>query len=207
MLAELGPEWRVLHDLSWPGRRYANIDHIAIGPTGVFVIDSKNWSGSVAVRDGVLRQNGYKREREVAGCDESALAVGRLIPEFMQAVRPVMCFVRDEPMSDTARGVTLCSTASLIPAICQQPSMLTPEQTSQIANALIAGLPARSQPSANPATNRKASRSRRQTRGRRRTSSVRRRLLACLLSLGMAAVAYLAIMTMIQQLADSIVQR
>jgi len=25
----------------------ANVDHLAIGPTGVFVIDSKQWTGSV----------------------------------------------------------------------------------------------------------------------------------------------------------------
>ena len=32
--------WVVLHDLAVPGSR-ANIDHLAIGPGGVFVIDSK----------------------------------------------------------------------------------------------------------------------------------------------------------------------
>jgi hypothetical protein len=37
-----------LHDRRVPGSR-ANIDHIAVGPTGVFVIDSKNAQGSVKV--------------------------------------------------------------------------------------------------------------------------------------------------------------
>ena len=39
--------WLVLHDLHWPGRPFANIDHIAVGPGGVVVIDSKNWSGRI----------------------------------------------------------------------------------------------------------------------------------------------------------------
>jgi hypothetical protein len=36
--------WAILHDLAIPGSR-ANIDHLAIGPGGVFVIDSKHYRG------------------------------------------------------------------------------------------------------------------------------------------------------------------
>jgi hypothetical protein len=36
--------WAVLHDLALPGSR-ANIDHLVIGPGGVFVIDSKHYRG------------------------------------------------------------------------------------------------------------------------------------------------------------------
>src|SRR5688500_611754 len=68
VLAALPPDWVVLHDLRWPGRRFANIDHLVIGPGGVFVVDSKNWTGRVAVDGGVLRQNGRSREKAVAGC-------------------------------------------------------------------------------------------------------------------------------------------
>src|SRR4051794_20082916 len=75
-LARLGPDWTVWHDLKWPGRRFANIDHLAIGPAGIFVIDSKNWSGTITVNDSILRQNGYRRETAVAGCADSAIAVG-----------------------------------------------------------------------------------------------------------------------------------
>jgi Nuclease-related domain len=35
--------WAVLHDLALPGSR-ANLDHLAIGPGGVFVIDSNYYS-------------------------------------------------------------------------------------------------------------------------------------------------------------------
>jgi Nuclease-related domain len=41
LLARLpGRSWAVLHDLAIPGHR-ANIDHLVIGPTGVWVIDTK----------------------------------------------------------------------------------------------------------------------------------------------------------------------
>jgi hypothetical protein len=39
-----------LHDRSVPGSR-ANIDHIVIAPSGVYVIDSKHYNGEVTVRD------------------------------------------------------------------------------------------------------------------------------------------------------------
>ena len=36
--------WAILHDLAIP-RRHADIDRLAIGPGGVYVIDSKQYSG------------------------------------------------------------------------------------------------------------------------------------------------------------------
>lgn len=50
-LAKLEPKGVLaLYDRRVPGSR-ANIDHIAVGPAGVFVIDAKRWSGNVEVRD------------------------------------------------------------------------------------------------------------------------------------------------------------
>jgi hypothetical protein len=43
--------WAVLHDLAVPGSR-ANIDHMVIGPGGVFVIDSKLYSGKLHLAPG-----------------------------------------------------------------------------------------------------------------------------------------------------------
>jgi hypothetical protein len=40
----------VLHDRLVPGKGAANIDHIVIGQTGVFVIDAKNYGGVLEVR-------------------------------------------------------------------------------------------------------------------------------------------------------------
>ena len=85
----------MFHDVRWPGRPRANIDHIAVGPGGVFVIDSKNWAGSIAVRDGVLLQNGRRRESTVAGAGEAALAITGLLGNL--PATGVLCFVRDEP--------------------------------------------------------------------------------------------------------------
>lgn len=55
-LLESLPEtrWVVMHDLSVPGSR-ANIDHLVIGPTGVWVIDTKTRRGQPSRRLRTLR--------------------------------------------------------------------------------------------------------------------------------------------------------
>lgn len=42
-----GAGWRVLHDRRKSVTSPANLDHVVVGPSGVFVIDSKNWSGGL----------------------------------------------------------------------------------------------------------------------------------------------------------------
>ncbi len=58
LLAHLAPSrWTVLHDLAVPGSR-ANIDHLVIGPTGLWVVDTKAFRGRVEARWGRLRVGG-----------------------------------------------------------------------------------------------------------------------------------------------------
>ncbi len=58
LLAGLAPRrWTVLHDLTVPGSR-ANIDHLVIGPTGLWVVDSKAFRGKVRARGGQVRVGG-----------------------------------------------------------------------------------------------------------------------------------------------------
>lgn len=124
-LKALPRDWVVMHDVRWPGRRFANIDHVVIGPPGVFVIDSKLWSGTVTVINDVLRQNGYKRETAVAGVADSAIAVAELVPGLdPYLVKPVLCFVRDQEVTGTVRDVLVCSTANLVAALTARASLL-----------------------------------------------------------------------------------
>lgn len=76
----------LLHDRRIPGKK-ANIDHIAVGPSGVWVIDAKNYTGSVEKRDvgGLLRTD---LRVFVNGCDQTKL-VAKLAPQ-MDAVRGVL---------------------------------------------------------------------------------------------------------------------
>jgi hypothetical protein len=121
-LMDLPTEWTALHDVRWPGRRFANIDHIVIGPAGIFVVDSKNWSGSITVSGGVLRQNGRSREQAVAGCADSALAVSERAGPYARYFFPVLCFVRDDNLGGWARDVMICSTANVSQMLLSRPT-------------------------------------------------------------------------------------
>jgi len=69
----------VFHDLAVPGSS-ANVDHLVIGPTGVFVIDSKQWTGSVhESADGLAWHNHYPLDRTLDTVRWEAQAVGRLL--------------------------------------------------------------------------------------------------------------------------------
>jgi hypothetical protein len=138
--------WTIFHDVRWPGRQRANIDHIAVGPSGVFVIDSKNWSGDVRVIGDVLHQGSRRREREVAAAAEAGLAVTRLL-EGTPAT-PVLCFVRPEPIDGWARDVMVCSTQNLAARLVAQPPLLGPESVRRVATILQWHLTSASMPAA-----------------------------------------------------------
>ena len=69
----------VFHDLAVPGSD-ANVDHLVIGRSGVFVIDSKQWTGEVRQgADGLVWHNHYPLDRTLAMVRWEATAVGRLL--------------------------------------------------------------------------------------------------------------------------------
>jgi hypothetical protein len=69
----------VFHDLVMPGS-LANVDHLLIGPSGVFVIDSKQWSGNVHQgADGLAWHNHYPLDRTLETVRWEARAISRLL--------------------------------------------------------------------------------------------------------------------------------
>lgn len=126
-------EWTVFHDLRWPGRRYANVDHVVVGPPGVFVIDSKNWSGVVAVKDQMLRQNGRSREKAVVGAAEAASAMSAMVQVVgPDHVYPVICIVGERAVTGRARDVLICSTANVLDLLLSRPRQLDAATVRQV---------------------------------------------------------------------------
>lgn len=121
--------WAVFHDVRWPGRVRANLDHVVVGPAGVFVIDSKNWAGRIEVRDNTFRCNGRRQDRAVAAAGDAALAVAGLVSApAAGTTRSVVCFVRDEPLGGWCHEVMICSTGNLRQALTTLPAVLSPEE-------------------------------------------------------------------------------
>ncbi|TAK96499.1 MAG: NERD domain-containing protein [Verrucomicrobia bacterium] len=60
-LANFLDEFCVINDLTTP---FGNLDHVVVGPTGVFVLDSKNWRGVVSADgNGELLLNGQPTDK------------------------------------------------------------------------------------------------------------------------------------------------
>lgn len=75
-LAALGDNFRVIHDIS-KGRNKENIDHIVIGPTGIFVIESK------ANKNAMVYYKDYQRR------------ISKLGTKFMNQAARNACWIRE----------------------------------------------------------------------------------------------------------------
>jgi len=93
----------VLHDRRIPKTR-ANVDHVVIAPSGVFVVDAKRYGGKVErrdrgwifARDWHLYVNGRDKTKLVTGMDAQVAAVRASVAATTfadVAVIPVLCFV------------------------------------------------------------------------------------------------------------------
>ena len=61
VLGDFPEEFKIINDLTTP---FGNLDHVVVGPTGVFVLDTKNWRGVVAADgQGELLWNGKATDK------------------------------------------------------------------------------------------------------------------------------------------------
>ena len=141
-LAELPAPWRAINDVRWPGRLLANIDHVVVGPTGVYVIHAKTWAGEVEVRHGELVLNGRKQESSVLAVEASAIAVAGTADGVDPAlVKPVLCLVRDEVVEGAVGEALVCSTRTLAEVLTQRAPVLDAAEIEAIHTRLRKGLP------------------------------------------------------------------
>lgn len=66
--------WKVWHDLAVPGSR-ANIDHLVVGPTGVWLLDTKTTTGAVKARWGKVRIAGRHLDVSSTAWEAEVVAV------------------------------------------------------------------------------------------------------------------------------------
>jgi hypothetical protein len=80
------PEVVVLHDRRVPGSK-ANIDHIVVAPSGVWVVDTKRYKGKLQVAKPLFGQPTLR----IAGRDRTSILDG--LAKQMSLVEPVVCKV------------------------------------------------------------------------------------------------------------------
>ena len=137
VLQRLPASYVVLHDLRLPRSR-ANIDHVVIGPTGVFTVETKHYSSGVLIRRGEARHAGRSMDRAVDQANRQAEAVRAVLG---CPVRALVCVQGAEveveswfarPVVD---GVRFCSGGRLVRAITKLDHELDPAEVRQLSEA------------------------------------------------------------------------
>ncbi len=121
-------------------------DHIVIGPTGIFVIETKNWSGAVTLEDGQIRYNGKLPDRPPIEQVKAAAATMRkkLSEACAESVEitPVVCFAANTLKAGTAgsAGVTACNLRELNGVIADRSGSRVSSDIQAKASAYLNGL-------------------------------------------------------------------
>jgi len=152
---EIGDGAIFLHSRRIPN---GDIDHLAIAPSGIYVIDAKNYTGRVEVKD-VGSWRTIDRRLYVGGRDESKLVEGmsKQVVAVTKAlassgvadtpIHPVLCFTDSEwgifakPLSF---GAVTCLWAKKLCELIKQPGPVDLSQRELIARRLSVALPASS---------------------------------------------------------------
>lgn len=135
-LARLPHTWTVLHDIT-VGSRGANLDHVVIGPAGVFVINTKHRpNADVAVSDAV-RVNGHHTNYIAAGEREATVVAQRLGDALRRPVpvMPVLLFVGHRTLTDKGgtRPVQVGPLDAIVDWLLAQPQRLNADDVDRVA--------------------------------------------------------------------------
>jgi hypothetical protein len=132
--------FRVLHDRRIPGSR-ANIDHIVIGPPGVFVVETKSFGGQLKVRGNETYVAGRRKTAMLEEAKREALAVQVALAPELEAlgipVVPIICVHRASLPWFGARagGVRIVSGKDLAKRLREADARLAPDAVERLAAA------------------------------------------------------------------------
>ena len=131
MLSALGPEWFVRHSVPI-GAGTKDVDHLVIGPGGVFAINSKHHAGAnIWVVDHALGVNKSTTRHLQDGRRDGADVAKRLSAraEFPVSVRPVVALVDPQSVNDKRsphnRPVAVLDARKLVAWLKAQPQNLS----------------------------------------------------------------------------------
>lgn len=136
-LGRLPDGWHAFHDIPI-GRRGANIDHLVVGPGGVFTINTKNLSGSIVVNPRTLTHNGCRTNYLPKASEEArrvsvllSAAIGRPVE-----VRGLLAILADEwTIKKQPTDVFVGGPRGAKHWMLRQPTVLHPHEVVEIARA------------------------------------------------------------------------
>jgi Nuclease-related domain len=128
--------WAVLHDLAVPGSR-ANLDHLTIGPGGVFVIDSKQYRGRLQLDPtGRLWHGRYPLAATLHAVSFEADQAAQVLPDPGVAVVPIVAVHGAQvPWGKVViNGVPVLAARRLPSLLRALPALLGPERVADLAD-------------------------------------------------------------------------
>jgi Nuclease-related domain len=127
--------WAVLHDLAVPGSR-ANLDHLAIGPGGVFVIDSKQYRGRLQFdRSGRLWHGRYPLAPALRAVSFEADQAAQVLTDADVVVPIVAVHGAQVPGGKVVtQGVPVVAARRLPSMLRALPAVLGPERIANLAD-------------------------------------------------------------------------
>jgi hypothetical protein len=142
--------WTVLHDRRIPGSA-ANVDHLVVGPTGVWVVDSKVWRGRVRVLgDGRLWYGRRCLDDDLRVLRWAASEIGRALggrggTGKPLPVHPVLCIhgarlPRAQLLFD---GVNLARPEALLELLTSASPCLAADDIGRLAATAVTSVPAK----------------------------------------------------------------
>jgi curved DNA-binding protein CbpA len=117
-LTELGIAYTIWHDIATPGGPDEKIDHIVLGPTGLFSLLSEDWGGAVRVRKGELIGEALEGEHPFHSLASRTRFISRKARVRFDAVVIVV------PDDATDAGLTLAGRMRGVPTALVQHSRL-----------------------------------------------------------------------------------
>jgi Nuclease-related domain len=128
--------WAIVHDLAVPGSR-ANLDHLVIGPGGVFAIDSKQYRGRLQLD--AVGKLWHGRDPLVAALRAASWEtdqIAQVLPDSGMAVVPIVAVHGAQvPWGKVVTdGVPVVSARRLPSMLGQLPVVLGPERVAWLAD-------------------------------------------------------------------------
>ncbi|MGZ4241288.1 MAG: nuclease-related domain-containing protein [Actinomycetota bacterium] len=133
--------FHAFHDRRSTGVR-TNVDHVVVGPSGLFVIESKGYSGQLQIRGGDVFVGGRLRTRAVDEAGRAADAVRRALGMDLERTRApitsLICMHRAQlPWGTVAlNGVRVVSANEMLHLMRKAPLVLHPDEVDRIARIL-----------------------------------------------------------------------
>ena len=138
VLASLPDAYHVFNDFEAGGD---HIDHVVVGPAGVFSVETKSWRGTVEVVEGHVLVNGTLPSRDpVMQAQREADKVRSAIKKvgFDVTVAPVVCFASDTFAADAVScgPVKILNSNAINEWFASQPDILPPDELARLVQLL-----------------------------------------------------------------------